>query len=896
MNTPILKTLTRILTFCALSASALNVFADNKVVNTGTVTESDRIYESTDSYAALQVSGSGVQYSGTNITLSATHNNGNGRFGANVYEQGSLVLYSSTISALVGPGVRVYGTSTAHLENISITVVQTNQGIYVENSSVYLKNFDVTTNGGTGIVISTGSGTFSVLDSGTITTSGEDAWGLMASGTLIANDLTVKTSGTRGRGVVVTGDGYVELNRATIECLGLQAGVGGIGESSAAALLTTGAGQIIVNDSDIRSSAAGVLCGGNGGSVELNNSSLSVTGTNVVLDMSGIAKSIIVRGGTLSSQGGDLLHVENRVAGATYVILSDVDTTTAGGIVTGTNFVTGTMNILINGGSGIIGDVTNSGGGALTLSLNDSALTGDVFGSNDSTITITGSNNATISGTVSGNDNAVIDVTVSGPGSSFTGDLTQSDHSQITITITDGATGRGAWDGGNLNLGTNSEWTITDNSRLNDVTNAGTITIGDHQVTVDNLTNDGTITINLDNDSGEGGALTVTGTADGAGKIHLNATGDGQANPNQVLPNVVTGNGTEHWTWDEVNWGLETLIVTPNPDGTITVKEDGVSPAGAVLNSAIAVQQSMWFAQQNSLLKRMGELRYGTRASRPQADKDVRAPYNSLIENIWIRSYGQQLNIGSQVAGKAYEQLIYGVDLGTDHKFTINADSDLYLGVYAGYGRSDLDYRTPGTDGEINSYYGGLYATWLHSSGFYIDATFKAASVNNDLKAPYGNTQLTASYSDVNLGGSIEIGNKFTFTDDWFIEPQLQVNYLHILAENYQAGPMTISAQDLDALQFRIGSLFGRTINLTNSGALQPYIKVSGVETISSGGTIRNGYQHTRANTDGARAEVGGGIIWQLDANNQLHLDYEASFGDKYDKPWGLTAGYRHQF
>jgi hypothetical protein len=77
---------------------------------------------------------------------------------------------------------------------------------------------------------------------------------------------------------------------------------------------------------------------------------------------------------------------------------------------------------------------------------------------------------------------------------------------------------------------------------------------------------------------------------------------------------------------------------------------------------------------------------------------------------------------------------------------------------------------------------------------------------------------------------------------------------------------------------------------------LQPYLKISGVETISSGGKLRNGYQQTRANLDGVRAELGAGLIWQLDANNQLHLDYEASFGDKYDKPWGLTAGYRYQF
>jgi outer membrane autotransporter protein len=41
---------------------------------------------------------------------------------------------------------------------------------------------------------------------------------------------------------------------------------------------------------------------------------------------------------------------------------------------------------------------------------------------------------------------------------------------------------------------------------------------------------------------------------------------------------------------------------------------------------------------------------------------------------------------------------------------------------------------------------------------------------------------------------------------------------------------------------------------------------------------------------------IGAGVVWQLDESNQLHLDYEASFGDKYDKPWGLNFGYRHQF
>ncbi|MDR0533279.1 MAG: autotransporter outer membrane beta-barrel domain-containing protein, partial [Verrucomicrobiales bacterium] len=318
---------------------------------------------------------------------------------------------------------------------------------------------------------------------------------------------------------------------------------------------------------------------------------------------------------------------------------------------------------------------------------------------------------------------------------------------------------------------------------------------------------------------------------------------------------------------------------------------DGISSAGAVLNSSNAVQQAMWFAQQNSLLKRMGELRFAQNSE----ERKVKSG-DGLVENVWIRSYGQQLNVGGKVSGHSYEQMVYGVDLGTDHKWTLDDHNVVYTGVYAGYGRSDIDYRVAGTEGTLNSYYGGLYATWLHDSGLYVDLTFKAASVDNELKAPYGANQLTAEYNDLNLGGSIEIGKKFTFKGDWFIEPQAQVNYLHILAEDYRAAGMSIEAQDLDALQFRIGSLFGRTIKLANGGAIQPYLKVSGVEMVSSGGAIRNGYQSIRSNIDGARAELGGGIIWQMDDQNQLHFDYEASFGDKYDKPWGLTAGFRHQF
>ncbi|MDR1305940.1 MAG: autotransporter outer membrane beta-barrel domain-containing protein, partial [Verrucomicrobiales bacterium] len=785
------------------------------LVSGSSVTQSGTGY-STDSLntPALWVTGSDSSYNGTDITLrtvgSGSIRNGvpqGPHAGARVDNGGWLSLTDTEINTVgyVGLGVSVSGSSSGVLQRVNITTVEAfASAVFVEKDSTLL------------------------ITGGTLATAGTDARGLWthSGGTINASLVTLHASGPEGHGLLASGSGVIHINDSAVitdgaaTTRGLLAITGGeirarnLTLTSELTAVESARDSIVVIESSTVHSNAGVGVNSVGGEVKIQDSDITNSGTaSVIVALGG---TLAITGGTIAATGdGNLLTVSG--SNTLNVTLDNVDTSGAGGITVNDTF-TGTANLTVSAGSGLHGDITNTGSGVLTVNLNNSAITSDVINQGDGALVITLDNNST-----------------------GTGGITDSD----------------------LIIGKDSAWTFNKDSHGNYGENHGVWNIGDYEVIFDNLTHTGTVNISVNSDTGAGGSLTITDTADGDGTVHINTTGNGKADPNKVLPGIVSGDGTEHWQWDPIDWGIDTII----KDGDHFIKQ-GTSSAGAVLNSAIAVQQSMWFAQQNSLLKRMGELRYGARASRPLADKDVRVPYHSLIENIWLRSYGQQLNIGSQVSGKAYEQLIYGVDLGTDHKFTLSTDSDLYLGVFAGYGRSDIDYRTPNTDGELNSYYGGLYATWLHSSGFYIDATFKAASIDNDLKAPYDNTQLTASYSDVNIGGSLEIGNKFTFQDGWFVEPQFQVNYLHILAEDYTAGPMTISAQDLDALQLRLGSLFGRTINLTNGGALQPYIKISGVETICTGGTIRNGYQHTRANTDGVRAELGAGLIWQLDADN----------------------------
>ncbi|MDR1146290.1 MAG: autotransporter domain-containing protein [Verrucomicrobiales bacterium] len=554
----------------------------------------------------------------------------------------------------------------------------------------------------------------------------------------------------------------------------------------------------------------------------------------------------------------------------------------------------------------INGNITGSGSSNTTVNLNHSDLTGDVTVNDTATVTINGTNSH-LTGDLTGNQSGTLTANLTGPGSVFTGDVTQNDTSTVTLNLDGGATGTGGFNGGHLNIDSDSSFHFDKDSHLDNTHNDGRIGVGDHQnyLTIDGglITGSGSWTFPVDTDTGEHSKVTGTTAPGHHPTAIVDPIGSGKLDPDQVLADMVTGPGHGQWIWPDFDWGFDQYTKDgDNPDGTPHFKPTGnQSLASSVLGSANAVQQTMWFAQQNSLLKRMGDLRFNHENTLIISGKDAKAvtilSADRLIDNIWIRGYGQQLNLGGKVTGRAYEQLIYGTDIGTDHKFTLDAiDSDLYLGVFAGYGRSDLDFRAARTDGTLNSYYGGFYATWLHDSGLYADLTLKAASVDNNLKAPYGARQLTAKYNDVNIGGSLELGKKFTFAGDWFIEPQLQFNYLHILAEDYNAGPLNIAAQDLDAIQMRAGALFGKTIKFANGGALQPYLKASGVEMLSTGGKLRNGAQSVRANIDGARAEIGGGVIWQLDDRNQLHLDYEASFGDKYSKPWGLTAGYRHQF
>jgi outer membrane autotransporter protein len=426
-----------------------------------------------------------------------------------------------------------------------------------------------------------------------------------------------------------------------------------------------------------------------------------------------------------------------------------------------------------------------------------------------------------------------------------------------------------------------------------------------HQLTISgNLDGNGVFRIDTDIAAGTADTIEVQGTSSGSHNLLITNSGGAPTGSEAPLLLVQTSDGLAAFSGSVgVDSGMyrynytvlngDSLGLSAN-DWYLALTGSGgpvppvISPEGdAVLNSAAALS-GFWFTQLDNLNKRLGELRYNT----PHSSSTHPELVEGLVENIWVRSYGQQANIHTGINGvKGFRETQYGVDLGTDKAWLLDDNNTLYTGVFAGYGGADRDFHT-GYNGNTDSGYGGLYGTWIHKDGWYADTVAKGQYFNSS----FDGTDHGA-YDSVGVGLSLELGRQFQFKDGWFAEPSLQVGYVHLTNDNYTTiQGMQVDLSDTDVIQFYGGARLGRNIKLNDKGWLQPYVKVGGLEQISSGGQVRAEGGEWRPNVDGARGVIGAGVAWQLDDSNQLHLDYEASFGDKYDKPWGLNFGYRHQF
>lgn len=323
-------------------------------------------------------------------------------------------------------------------------------------------------------------------------------------------------------------------------------------------------------------------------------------------------------------------------------------------------------------------------------------------------------------------------------------------------------------------------------------------------------------------------------------------------------------------------------VDTDEPEAPIKPTRPVDPPAAGLskgANAAIAAHTagaSLWSAQMNALVKRLGELRMG------QDDGGV-----------WTRGIGKRFDV-SEHSSRAYRQDITGLEVGADKAVAVDSGK-VYLGGMVGTARSNLDFGE-GASGTIDSRMFGVYATYLHDNGVYVDSVLKYSHFDHDIKTP---TNLGASvkgdYSTHGIGADIEVGKRIALKDGWFVEPQLEITATRTQGASYTASNgLRVKSDDLDSLQSRVGSLFGRSLTLSNGMQAQPYVKASYVTEHADTSKVSVNGNRFDAQLPGNRVEVGFGGVLQVSEKSKISLDAEYAKGNGIEQPFGLNLGYRY--
>jgi hypothetical protein len=353
---PIHKLSAIICVICGLIFLPLTAFADNQTYTTGTIVETGSSYNDSDpTLAALNVSGEGTTYNGTNITLTATANsttNGNAIGKGAFVTDATLFLNNSAITTSGSYGSGIYlGKTSGTLNNTTIATAEYGSyGMYVMTSSLTMTGGGITTdnNFSVGIILNgTSSGT---LSNTTIATTGSESYGVYARN---ASDLTLTdsniTSGSAYALYFYNGSrGTVSLNHNTL--------IGGLYATGTSTLTLTGSNGTVLTG-NVRS---------------LSNSRMDITldgaGTelhgNFLQDATGVI-NLTLGTGALLAGGGELdsLTLANGVTiGYTGTAITVTDNIEINGTITidlSNLTATGAYNLLNWSGASVSGDITD---------------------------------------------------------------------------------------------------------------------------------------------------------------------------------------------------------------------------------------------------------------------------------------------------------------------------------------------------------------------------------------------------------------------------------------------------------------------------------------------------------------------------------------------------------
>ncbi len=815
-----------------------------------------------------------------------------------------LVLDNASAEGTNGAAILVDGLGSGLLANLSLlngTTLTGGNGNALEiantaTANVLLQSSEVTGN----FAISNGSIANLTFDQGRLT--GNVTADATSSGTLALNNNSALTGD-------VAGIDTVNLNASSI--------TGNVTSASNAGVVSLANGSVLegnVNSDnvslnasqmkgDITSmSSAGVVSLVEGSALEGN-----VSSDNVSLNASSMKGDITStsNAGLVSLVGGSTVEgqvISDNVSLDASSITGDVTSASGAGAVKliRRSLVKGNVNSnnVSLDASSITGNVTSTGNAGVVALAAGSALEGNVSSDNVNldassmvgNVTSTGGagvlrllGGSTLKGDVS-TSNVSLDA------SSMSGDITSS-AGVVSLTNNSVFTGN-LINVDSATLAGSSTWDMLGSNTLNSLAvNDSTVRFGApnafYQLNVGTLSGNGTFVMDADYLTNEHDLLNVTGSATGSHTLLIAGSGVDPTSP-QPLTVVQTagGNATFALAGDrEVDVGTysyQLASASNSAGGTdwfLDPNTATISPGTRSVLALFNTAPTVWYGELTSLRSRMGELRF-----------------NGGKAGGWVRTYGNKYNV-DEASGVGYQQTQQGLSLGADAPLPVG-DGQWLVGVLAGHSKSDLDLSR-GTSGTVNSYYAGIYTTWMdQASGYYFDGVLKFNRFRNDSKVSISDgTRAKGDYDNSGAGGSVEFGRHIKLNDGYFIEPYSQLSAVVIQGKDYQLNnDMRAEGDRTRSLLGKVGMTAGRNFEMSDGKVLQPYVRVAGVHEFAKNNEVQVNNNVFNNDLSGSRGELGAGVAVAFSDSLQVHADFDYSNGENIEQPFGANVGLRYSW
>lgn len=372
----------------------------------------------------------------------------------------------------------------------------------------------------------------------------------------------------------------------------------------------------------------------------------------------------------------------------------------------------------------------------------------------------------------------------------------------------------------------------------------------------------------------------VVAKVDGSNMTNSNTTIEGSKYKDMDLDAGLTlADVTPELEYDDSEGGwIIKKVTAENFRSTGTAGEKGSALTLAEIGATTMLNAaSAWRAENNDLLRRMGDLRTGNDEA-----------------GAWVRMYGGKNEV---VQGQQSDLSYKAVQGGYDYQNNLKNGR-----LFTGFTVSHLDGDVSGnhTDGDINSTLFGVYGSYVGDKGHFADLIVKYGRINSDFTTIKGTDRYGSDYGSNGFSITTEYGYRQNLKNNFYIEPQAELTYSRIGGSDYtmylnDKDGAKVSNDAFNSLIGRVGFTVGRQQEQSNI-----YAKLSlarefkgEVATRASYGAVTRSYESGGSDT---WLEYGIGFNAKMSKGTNLYGEIEKTTGSVIKTKWRANLGVRYSF